>query len=59
MSNTFTQRWEMQPYLDMATKYGALVDMATNLIDIATGNYQSTHGVPDEVIERMRRRWED
>lgn len=54
VSNTFSQHWEMQPYLDMAVKYGAEVEVIT-----ATGNYGSIHNVPNEVMEVMRLRWED
>ena len=54
VSNTFTQRWEMQPYLDMAHKCGAQVEIIT-----AMGDYGSIHGVPDDVIAAMRERWEE
>lgn len=54
VSNTFTQKWEMQPYLDMAEHLGVPV----RIIE-ANGNFQNMHGVPDEAIERMRARWEE
>ncbi len=54
VSNTFTQKWEMQPYLDMAHQYGAQVEIIT-----ATGDYGSIHDVPAEAIQRMRERWEE
>lgn len=54
VANTFTQRWEMQPYLELASHYGARVR-----IIIATGKFQNIHGVPAETIEKMRIRWED
>ena len=54
VSNTFTQQWEMQPYLDMARKYGAQIEIIT-----ATGDYGSIHNVPDNVIQAMRERWEE
>ena len=54
VSNTFTQQWEMQPYLDAAKEFGATVEIIT-----ATGNFGSVHGVPDAAIEAMRNRWED
>ncbi len=50
VSNTFTQRWEMAPYLEMCPDAHILT---------ATGNYTNVHGVPAEVIERMRARWEE
>ena len=54
VSNTFTRRWEMQPYIDMAAKYGADVNVIT-----ADGDYGSIHNVPADVIKAMRDRWED
>jgi predicted kinase len=54
VSNTFTQRWELQPYLDMVHDLGVVVTIV-----IATGDYRNIHGVPEEVIQRMKDRWED
>lgn len=54
VSNTFTQHWEMKPYLDIAERNGASVRVI-----VATGDYGNTHGVPPEAIDRMRARWED
>ena len=54
VSNTFTQKWEIEPYIELGKKYGAEI-----IIKKATGNYQNVHGVPDEVVEKMRSRWED
>jgi predicted kinase len=54
VSNTFTQKWELEPYIQLARKYNADI-----LIKKATGNYQNVHGVPDDVVEKMRARWED
>lgn len=54
VSNTFTQQWEMQPYLDMARHYGAQIEVIT-----ATGDYGSIHDVPDDVIAAMVARWEE
>ena len=53
VSNTFTQKWEMQPYIEMAAACGAVVE-----IQVARGDFENTHGVPPEAIERMRARWE-
>lgn len=54
VSNTFTRRFEIQPYFDMANRYGADLKIIT-----ATGNYKNVHGVPDEIIQKMRDRWEE
>lgn len=54
VSNTFTQKWEIEPYIQIGKKYKADI-----IIKKATGNYQNVHGVPPEALERMRARWED
>lgn len=54
ISNTFSQYWEMIPYLKLAHKYGARVRVIT-----CTGNYPNIHRVPEDVIQKMRDRWED
>ncbi|MEM4258076.1 MAG: AAA family ATPase [Candidatus Thermoplasmatota archaeon] len=50
VSNTFSRKWELQPYLDLGYPTKILT---------ATGNYKNIHGVPDETIKRMKDRWED
>lgn len=53
VANTFTRRWEMEPYLKAAKKRGIKVRIVE-----ATGNWANVHGVPADAIERMRARWE-
>ena len=53
VANTFTRRWEMQPYLDAAKAAGVPVRVIE-----ATGTWKNCHGVPAAAIERMRKRWE-
>jgi predicted kinase len=59
--NTFTQRWEMEPYLRLAAKYGHRVvvvdcfDAGMTNEDLAEKN---VHGVPVESIRAMRERYE-
>lgn len=53
VANTFTRRWEMEPYLRAAKKRGVPV----RIIE-ATGNWPNVHGVPMEAIERAKERWE-
>jgi adenylate kinase family enzyme len=55
VSNTFTQEWEMKPYFDLAEKYGYRV---TTLICENRHNGVNLHGVPDDKIEIMRKRFE-
>lgn len=53
VSNTSIQRWEYQPYLDMATRYKydvQVIDCHSEWVNI--------HSVPDDVLKRMKERWE-
>ncbi len=59
--NTFTQRWEMEPYILMADEHGyrvtvvSLYDGGCTDEELAERN---SHGVPLEGISRMRERYE-
>ena len=59
--NTFTQRWEMEPYLQLAGRFGyrisvvSLYDGGCTDEELAERN---SHGVPLEGISRMRERYE-
>jgi predicted kinase len=59
--NTFSTRWEMDPYLKMAEHCGVVV----TVIDLFDGGLsdrelfrRNAHGVPLETIQQMRGRWE-
>ena len=54
VSNTFVRRWEMQVYYEMAVLY----DYQVTEITLTGRLFKNVHGVPDEVIERMRNSWE-
>lgn len=54
VSNTFTQKWEIAPYIELGKQYGATV-----IIKKATGPYKNVHGVPDDAVSKMKSRWED
>lgn len=54
VSNTFTQVWEMKPYIEMAEELGVVV-----IINRMTGSYKNVHGVPDHVVKVMEDRFED
>jgi predicted kinase len=54
VSNTFTTRKELDPYLQMATVFGVPVKIIHCL-----GKFDTIHGVPREVIEKMSNRWEE
>lgn len=53
VSNTFTQAWEMQKYLQLAEDLGIEVKILT-----MDGNYKSIHGVPEETVRLMRDRFD-
>jgi predicted kinase len=59
--NTFTQRWEIQPYLDLARLHNACL----TVIDLYDAGYsdaelaeRNTHSVPEGTITAMRSRYE-
>jgi predicted kinase len=54
VSNTFTQEWEMQPYFDLAEKYGYRV--YSLIVENRHGGV-NTHGVATEKVEQMRSRF--
>lgn len=53
VANTFTQIWEMKPYVDFARENGYTLEVWR-----ALGDWPNIHGVPDDVIRRMNDRWE-
>jgi len=57
VSNTFTQLWEMQKYLDLYDE----VDYPTFELEVikCTGDYGTIYPVPQEAIDKMANRWED
>jgi predicted kinase len=59
--NTFTQRWEMEPYLQMAGNNGYRVTVVSLFDGGCTDEElagRNTHGVPLAGIQSMRDRWE-
>lgn len=55
VSNTFTQEWEMQPYFEMAERYGYTI--FSLIVENRHGGVNE-HGVPDDKLEQMRNRFE-
>ena len=55
VSNTFTQAWEMQPYFDLAEKYGYRV---YSLIVENRHDGVNQHGVPVEKLIEMKNRFQ-
>ena len=54
VSNTSTTEKELQPYIDLADKYGYKV--VSLIVENRHGN-KSVHNVPDETIEKMKDRF--
>jgi predicted kinase len=55
VSNTFTQEWEMQPYYDLAKEHGYRV---YSLIVENRHDGINEHGVPQESLDKMKKRFE-
>jgi predicted ABC-type ATPase len=55
VSNTFTQEWEMEPYFEMATRYGYRVH--TLIVENRHGG-ENIHGVPEDKVKQMKDRFE-
>lgn len=51
--NTFTRHWEMKPYIEFCEAY-----KIPYTVIVCQGNFQNVHGVPDHVVENMRKRFE-
>ena len=59
--NTFTQRWEFQPYLALAEEQGCRITVISTYDGGCTDKElaeRNVHKVPVEVIQKMRNRWE-
>lgn len=59
--NTFTQGWELTPYVIMAEKFGAKMEILSIFdggLDDAALAARNVHGVPEANIAAMRARWE-
>jgi predicted kinase len=55
VSNTFTQEWEMQAYLDLASKYDYKV--FSIIVENRHGG-KNLHGVPDDTLKKMKDRFQ-
>ena len=53
VSNTFSRRWEYEPYLEMAEFFGHDVQIIE-----CHGPWTSVRGIPADAYERIRKRWE-
>ena len=55
VSNTFTQDWEMEPYMELAKSWGYRV--FSIIVENRHGGVNK-HGVPEEKLEQMKNRFE-
>jgi predicted kinase len=55
VSNTFTQEWEMQPYFELAEKYGYVI---FSLVVENRHGGKNVHNVPEDKLEQMKNRFE-
>lgn len=53
VSNTFTQKWELEPYFIFASQFGL-----TPIIYHCQNDFGNVHGVPEEKIKQMKARFE-
>jgi len=53
VSNTFTRLVEMQPYFFLAHDHGIAITVVER-----KGDFGNIHGVPQHVLDNMRKRWE-
>jgi predicted kinase len=58
--NTFTQNWELLPYVELARKYAYKVVVLTIESGLDSGALagRNLHSVPPDAIQRMSERWE-
>jgi len=54
VANTFTTDWEMEAYFELAEDYGYRI--STIIVENRHGS-TNIHGVPDEAMERMEKRF--
>lgn len=55
VANTFTTNWEMEKYFKLKEIFP---DLEIKVIEMKT-QYKNVHGVPEEKVEQMKRRWEE
>lgn len=55
VSNTFTQEWEMDPYFELAEKYG--YEVFSIIVENRHGG-KNIHDCPEDKVEMMKQRFE-
>jgi len=51
--NTFTRQWELQPYDNLAARYGYTIFEI-----ICNNKFQNTHNVPENIVSKQLERFE-
>lgn len=54
VANTFTTTKELRPYFEIAKELGIVPTVIK-----AENTFQNIHGVPQETLDRYRKRWQD
>ena len=54
VSNTFTQYWEMEKYINFCVENGIPYKVIR-----CTGEWDNIHGVPEETLEKMKTRFQE
>jgi predicted kinase len=54
VSNTFTTRKEVKPYVALANEYNAYIQLIE-----CKGQFQNVHGVPEEKVAQVKARWQE
>jgi predicted kinase len=54
VANTFITQEQLDPYIDIARRYGASLEVVE-----CTGTFSTVHNVPEAVIDNMKNNWED
>lgn len=54
VSNTFSTLWELRPYQFIANKYNVELNIRQ-----MNNSFKNIHNVPDEVIQKMIKRWQE
>jgi predicted kinase len=54
VANTFSQKWEAEPYFKLAEKYGY-----SPFVVECQNAFENVHEVPQSTIATMRERWEE
>jgi len=61
VANTFSERWELEPYLQMCKKHGwraVVIDLYDGGLTDEELFERGLHDVPLHTIQNMRKRWE-